>query len=61
MPYSIPTAWALRFVQNTSLKQRMKPLETSYKFQIGAFATTTIIYTNKVKQCDESIFMLNYL
>lgn len=61
MPYSIPTLWVLRFVQNTPLKNRMKPLEQSYKLQIGGFVGTSIYYSQKANYCAESVFMLTYL
>jgi hypothetical protein len=61
MPYTIPTAYALRFVQNQSLKNRMKPFEKSYKMQIGSFALFGLLNAPIIKQNNESIFLLTYL
>lgn len=37
MPFSIPTAYAIRFVSQTNLKDRVNVIGKSYKFQIGSF------------------------
>ena len=38
MPVSIPAYIALRFVTNSSLKQRINVLKSSYKFQIAGLS-----------------------
>ena len=37
MPFAIPTAYAIRFVSQTSLKDRVNIIGKSYKFQVGSF------------------------
>ena len=38
MPVSIPTYLAVRFVTQSSLKQRISMLEKSYKFQVAGLS-----------------------
>ena len=38
MPVSIPTYLAVRFVTQSSLKQRINVLEKSYKFQVAGLS-----------------------
>lgn len=37
MPISLPTVYALRFVKNNNLKQRINLLQNSYKAQFASF------------------------
>tara|TARA_B100000424_G_scaffold270005_1_gene268285 strand:- start:201 stop:401 length:201 start_codon:yes stop_codon:yes gene_type:complete len=37
MPLTLPTVYALRFVKNNNLKQRISILQNSYKTQIISF------------------------
>ena len=41
MPVSVPTVYALRFVKNNNLMQRINVLQTSYKAQIVSFFSIT--------------------
>ena len=37
MPVTLPTVYALRFVKNNNLRQRINVLQNSYKTQIVSF------------------------
>ena len=52
MPVTLPTVYALRFVKNNNLRQRINVLQNSYKtqivsfFSIGAFNLKELFISN---------------
>ena len=52
MPVTLPTVYALRFVKNNNLRQRINVLQNSYKtqivsfFSIGTFNLKELFITN---------------
>lgn len=48
MPVSIPTYLAVRFVTNSSLKQRINVLEKSYKLQIAGLSVFSAANVDKL-------------
>ena len=48
MPVSIPTYFAVRFVTNSSLKQRINVLKTSYKYQVAGLSVFSAVNIDKL-------------
>ena len=61
MPVSVLTVYALQFVKNNNLMQRINILQTSYKAQIISFFTITSFNMKEYFFVNELNFFFTYL
>ena len=59
MTISVPTLFALRFVKNNSLSQRINVLQNSYKAQIASFFSVSVFNMKEYLICSDMNFIIS--
>ena len=61
MPVTLPTVYALRFVKNNNLRQRINVLQNSYKTQIVSFFSIGAFNLKELFILNDLNFYFTYL
>ena len=61
MPVTLPTVYALRFVKNNNLMQRINVIQNSYKAQIVSFFSITTFNLKEYIIANDFNYLLTHL